>query len=84
MGRVGKDLKSGKEVGGEDVLHPPRLPTNGSQITLRIAGQGNPDEHPYNDLTTSLSCPYTNKDSIKNLGQFIAYFEDGPKSRFIG
>jgi len=50
LGRVGRDLKSGKEVGVKMYYILPGY-LQMEAITLRIAGQGNPDEHPYNDLS---------------------------------
>ena len=90
LGRVGRDLKSGGEVGVKMYYILPGYLQMEAEHALRIAGHGDPDEewiygHPYNDTTTPLPCPYdpTNEDSVKNLGRFIPYFDDDPKSRFL-
>jgi len=49
LGRVGWDLKSGKEVGVKMYYILPGY-LQMEAMTLRIAGQGNPD-NPCNDLT---------------------------------
>jgi len=60
---------AGSEPRGEGVLHPPCYLLMEAEHALRIVGDPRP------------SLRFDNEDYGKNLGRFITYFDDDPKSR---
>ncbi|KAF9046414.1 histone acetylation protein-domain-containing protein [Panaeolus papilionaceus] len=99
LGRTAMDVKKSYEErrkveGGEEMdtrmfyILPGFTELEGGHA-LRIAGGGNGDDgqgwvygHPYSEKGVKLPCPGAGE-GVKNIGMYIPYFDDDPKSRFL-